>query len=71
MKPIGIALIVLGVVALVYGGIGYQREKTIIDMGPIKATTTEHHSIPVSPIAGTIALVGGILLVLTPSRRLQ
>ena len=55
MKSLGVVLVVLGVLALVFGGIGYNREKTLVDMGPLKATTTEHHRIPVSPIAGGIA----------------
>jgi uncharacterized membrane protein YidH (DUF202 family) len=71
MRVAGIVLIVLGLIALVYGGIGYNRERTVIDIGPIKATATEHHTLPVSPIAGTIAILAGILLVVTPGRRLK
>ena len=70
MKSAGIVLVVLGVLALVFGGIRYSREKTVVDLGPIKATTTEHHTLPISPIAGTIAIVGGLLLLVTPGRRL-
>jgi uncharacterized membrane protein YidH (DUF202 family) len=33
MKSIGFVLVVLGLLALVYGGVSYNREKTIIDVG--------------------------------------
>lgn len=69
MKTMGFVLIVAGILALVYGGISYSRPKTIIDLGPIKATATEQHNIPFSPIVGGIAIVGGLLLLVVPRRR--
>ena len=59
---IGILLIVLGVIALAYQGITYTTHKKVIDLGPIQASTTEHKTIPLPPILGGIALVGGIAL---------
>lgn len=70
MRSLGFVLVVLGVLALVYGGISYSRERTVLDMGPIKATATEQRNIPFSPIVGGIAIVGGLLLLLVPRRRL-
>ena len=60
----GIVLIVLGVIALVYQGFSYTTHKKVLDMGPIQATKEERHTIPLPPILGAIALVGGIVLVL-------
>ena len=65
MKPLALVLVVVGIVALIYGGIGYNRQKTIIDVGGIKATTTEHESIPIAPIVGGLALAGGIALLVS------
>ena len=70
MKTAGLVLVTLGIFALVYGGFSYNRERTVLDVGPIKATTTEHHTIPFSPIVGVVAIIGGLLLVVTPGRRL-
>jgi uncharacterized membrane protein len=61
---VGIILIILGIVSLAYQGITYKTEKKVVDIGPIEATKTEHKTIPLPPILGGIALVGGILLVL-------
>ena len=66
MKPImliGIVLIVLGVVALAYQGITYTSREKIIDIGPIHATADTKKTIPISPILGGLALVGGIVIV--------
>ena len=70
MKIFGLALLLFGIIALVYGGIGYNRRTTILDVGGIKATATEHKSIPVAPIVGGVALIGGIMLLGLPRRRL-
>ena len=67
MKPLmlmGIVLIGLGVVALAYQGITYTSREKIIDIGPIHATADTKKTIPLSPILGGVALVGGIVLVI-------
>ena len=69
MKPLGLILVIIGILALVYGGISYNRERTVIDMGPFKATATEQHNIPFSPIVGGIAIVCGLALLVVPRRR--
>jgi len=70
MKVIGVVLIILGLLALIYGGISYDRHRTVFDVGPFKATATEQKNIPLSPIVGGIALLGGIVLLLVPKKRL-
>ena len=60
---IGLILVVLGILALVYQGIGYTTQKKVVDIGPIQATKQEHRTIPLPPILGAIALIGGIVLI--------
>jgi hypothetical protein len=60
----GVLLIVLGVFALAYQGISYTTHKNVVDLGPIQASTEEHKTIPLPPILGGIALVGGVVLLL-------
>jgi hypothetical protein len=69
MKLAGFALVILGIVALVAGGFGYDRQRTVLEVGGLKATATEHNTIPYSPIVGAISLIGGIAL-LVRARRL-
>jgi hypothetical protein len=58
----GLILIVLGIISFAYQGINYTTHKKIVDIGPIQASTTEHKTIPLPPILGGLALVGGIVL---------
>lgn len=60
---IGLVLVVLGILALVYQGIGYTKRERVVDVGPIHATADKHETIPLPPILGVIALVGGIVLI--------
>lgn len=69
MKNIGIVLVVLGILALVYGGISYSRNRTVLDMGSMSVSTTEHKSIQIPAIIGVVVLVGGVALMMTDKRR--
>jgi hypothetical protein len=69
MKPLGFALVVLGILALAYGGFSFTRQKTVLEVGSFKATATEHRNIPLPPIVGGIAVLGGIALVLATRQR--
>ena len=65
MKPItsvGILLIVLGALVLAYQGINYTRQKKVLDVGSVHLTTETHQRIPIPPILGGLALVGGVAL---------
>lgn len=65
---LGIALIILGVLALAYQGFSYTVPKKAVDLGPIQVTKEEHHTIPLPPILGAIALIGGIAVLVMDRR---
>jgi hypothetical protein len=69
MKIAAIALIVVGVIALAYGGINYTREKKVLDIGPIEATTKTRETIPLPPVLGAAAIAGGIALLVVSARK--
>ena len=69
MKLVGIALIVLGVIALVYQGITYTTSEKVIDLGPLKAEVERKKTIPLSPLVGVAAVAGGIVVLLVAGRR--
>jgi len=68
MKALGAVLIVLGLVGLLYGGFSYVKRDKILDIGPIQATRTETRTVPLPPIAGAVALIAGVFLVVSPRR---
>jgi uncharacterized membrane protein YidH (DUF202 family) len=69
MKTIGIVLVALGVLALVYGGINYNKNRTVLQVGSVSVTATEHKSIPIPAIAGVVVLIGGVALLVAGKRR--
>jgi drug/metabolite transporter (DMT)-like permease len=68
-KVIGIILIVLGLIGLAWGGFHYKTRQRVMDVGPIHATRTRTHQVPIPPIAGAAALIGGIVLLVVPTRK--
>jgi hypothetical protein len=60
---LGFALVIFGVLALGYQGITYTTHRKVLDVGPIQATKTEHNTIPLPPIVGGLALLGGVVLI--------
>lgn len=66
---IGAVLIVIGLIGLIWGGFSFTREETVLDVGPIEATAEQRETIPIGPVVGGIALVGGIVLVATGRRK--
>ena len=66
---VGIALIILGIVAFAYQGITYTSREKIIDIGPLQATAETKKTIPLSPLLGGLALVGGIVLVVVGAKK--
>ena len=66
---VGIALIVLGIVAFAYQGITYTSREKIIDIGPIQATADTQKTIPLPPLLGGLVLAGGIVLVLVGAKK--
>jgi len=66
---LGIALIMLGLVAFAYQGITYTTRENVIDLGPLQATVDKEQTIPLPPLVGGLALVGGIALLIVGARR--
>jgi hypothetical protein len=66
---IGVALIVLGIVAFAYQGISYTTREQVADIGPVEVTRETKKTIPLPPILGGLALAGGIVLVAVGARR--
>ena len=65
---VAIALIVLGVLGLSYGGISFTHEKKVADVGPVHVTREQHESFPVPPIAGGVCLVAGVAILILGGR---
>ncbi len=62
-------LIGLGVLALAYQGITYTTREKAVDLGPIQVTTERTRTLPLPPIIGGIALIGGSALLVMTNRQ--
>lgn len=61
-RTLGIILIALGLFGLAWGGFTYTTRQKVVDIGPIHATRDITHNVPLPPIAGAVALIAGIAL---------
>lgn len=72
MKPlmiVGVVLIIIGVIALAYGGFSFTTSEKVAEVGPLKVEKEKTKSVPLPPIVGGVALVGGIVLLILGARR--
>ena len=72
MKPgaiVGVVLILLGVLGLALGGFSFTQKEKVLDLGPIEATADDKKSVPIPPLLGVLAIVGGVVLVAASARR--
>jgi uncharacterized membrane protein YidH (DUF202 family) len=72
MRPagiIGILLIIIGVIALAYGGITYTKREKVIDAGPLQVSADKEKTVPLPPVLGGLCIVGGIVLLVAGSRK--
>ena len=68
-RTVGMILILLGLAGLAFGGITYARHHEKVELGPIDVQTTEKKTVPIPPIAGAVAVVAGLVLVMSDRRR--
>ena len=68
-RILGVILIVVGLVGLLFGGVFWTSEKTIVDLGPIEAKAQERDGFAISPVVGGVILVAGVVLLVVPGRR--
>jgi drug/metabolite transporter (DMT)-like permease len=72
VKPaviVGLLLIIVGIAGLAFGGFSFTHKEKVIDLGPIQASADKKESLPVSPVLGALAIVGGLVLLATSGRR--
>lgn len=69
IKLVGIALIVLGGLALAYGGFSYTKDTQAVKLGPLELTVKEKETVSVPLWAGVAAVVAGVLVLTLGGRK--
>lgn len=67
-RIVGLVLVVIGIVALVSGGVFWTDRETVFEAGPVAVETAQREGFALPPVLGIIALVGGIVLLAIPAR---
>ena len=65
---VGIILIVIGVIALAYGGFSFTSTEKVAEVGPLKVEKEKTRTVPLPPILGVVAVVGGVALLFVGRR---
>ena len=68
-RLLAFVLIVAGILGLIYGIVGVDRQTAVINVGGFKATATERQTTPWATVVGIVSLVAGAALLVTPSKR--
>jgi len=68
MKILGIVLIVVGLFGLAFGGITWTHREKVVDLGAVEVTHDKHERMPLPPIAGGVAVIVGITVLLAGRR---
>ena len=68
-RTLGMILIALGLIGLAWGGFTYTTKEKVVDIGPIHATRDKTHSVPLPPIVGAVAVIGGIVLLMARGKQ--
>jgi uncharacterized membrane protein YidH (DUF202 family) len=66
---LAVILIAVGIIAFAYQGITYTTREKAIDLGPVQVTTEKTRTLPLPPIVGAVALVGGVVLLIMGNKR--
>ena len=69
-KPIGIVLVIIGIVMMVYTGFNYVTNEKVMDLGPIEINAEKSHNVQWPPIVGLVLIVGGVVVIVLDKKRL-
>jgi hypothetical protein len=66
---IGIILVAIGIMAFAYQGISITTREKVADVGSMHITAEKTRTLPLTPIAGALALAGGIALLVAGRKK--
>ena len=69
IKIVAVALIVAGILALVYGSFSYTKETHEAKIGPLELSVKEKETVNIPVWAGVGAIVVGAVLLLVPLKK--
>ncbi len=65
---IGVVLVVLGIGGLIVQNVTFTETKEVLDLGPLQLRSEEQHNVPIPTIAGLIAVIAGLGMIVASRR---
>jgi len=65
---VGVLLVILGIAGLVIANVTFTEKKTVANIGPLELRTEEQHRVPIPTIAGIVAVLAGLAMIVTARR---
>ena len=69
MKPLGIILIVVGIVMMIFRGFSFTKEEKVVDVGPLEINKKDKKSVGWPLYAGGIAVAAGVIVLLADKKK--
>ena len=69
MRMLGLVIVILGALALGYGGFSYVTRDKIVDAGPVQVSADKEHNVWIPPIVGGVAVAAGLILMVVGGGR--
>ena len=69
LMVVGVLLVVLGIAGLIVQNVTFTESKEVLDIGPLELRSEEQHNIPIPTIAGIIAVIAGLGMIVASQRR--
>ena len=68
MKGLGIALIIIGIIMMVFRSINFTTEKKVADIGPLEINKQENKTVNWPLYAGAVVTIAGVVVLVSASR---
>ena len=65
---VGVVLVILGIAGLVIEYVTVTEQRTVAEFGPLELKTEEERNIPIPTIAGIVAVIAGLTMIVVSRR---
>jgi hypothetical protein len=65
---VGVLLVILGIAGLVMEYVTVTERRTVAEIGPLELKAEEERNIPIPTIAGIVAVIAGLIIIVTSRR---
>ena len=69
IRAIGTAMIILGIIMLLYTSFNYVTTEKLVDIGSIQINQQVNHPIQWSPLVGILLATGGVILIVASNKQ--